>query len=1189
METTFKEDEMLWEIVKMRMSSSNFLVENHLESFNYFVSNDIRDILEKKEHLIHLYNFDNHIYKNILEIDNIKITNPNYVKDNIEYELSYKHAILNNLTYESSLYVTVTNKLKIINIFNNTENIHIIDKKEILLTKIPIMLKSNLCNLSQEENKNILSRKSIPDNKKIESDIIGKNNDKNEIGGFFIVNGKEKVYVNQERLCYNRTFLFKRNMNDKDFKINEIFSYDKKNYNINNFKILLDENNIFTVKINLFTKNVNVPVLFLLNLLGFQDNIEILNYIKNKNDVNLYSKYKFRLFNYNGLLNNKNEDIYENYKYNENTIYQTLLQYINNVDLQKIDNISNNEIKLYINNYLETQLLPHLGNNLIKKGIYICHMINELILFDLELIEESDRDSYFNKRLLNCNDILKYMFDFSFNLMKNECIQSFNRKVDNNIQNIIKPESVISLLNNEVMYTSFIKLFTVGEIVMLNLTGVFQSIKGESYIDKINHLRQLKTNIGSKSSTSKILEPRYTHNSQFGYICPVETPEGKQVGLVKTFSILTKSTIENLNHEKNLYNKISDMYISYVKVDHNKSYKYNLLFIDGDLVGYLDDSFAFVDKFMKLRRNKLIYYQYSIHLNYKSLNVYIQIDSGRLIRPLLLVENNQLNLKFDKIKEFKTFNDFLKANIIEYLDIEESYNMMISLNYGYIRRNNYLIKTSKKVSNNYYHSGNYHLKTYTHCEIHPLTLLGISANCLLFLDHNQAPKNTSTCKYIKQAIGIYNVNYRHRFDVNSFVLTYPQKPLIETKMHNIINIDKIPTGQNIILAICCYSGYNQEDSVIYNKSAIERGLFKVFNYKSYSTTLKSNLKNRQNEKFIRPDAKYNKVKKKVNYNKLNINGIISKETFVTKYDAIIGKISPLMGDNTTNVSYIDTSIVLKNEEFGTIDNVVSNIYDAEENEVCKVKIRNMRNPKVGDKFSNRSGQKYTVGLILDQVDMPFSKSGITPDIIMNPHAIPTRCSMGQFLEGLLAKLCAIEGHFSDGSNFSNIDVNNVQQMLEKYGFNKSATEKLRCGYTGKMLESDIYIGPLYNFRLRHMSEDKFQMRSNEGPVGYLTRQPVKGKNRGGAVKIGNMETDCLVGHGMSQFLQEKFVETLEKYTYPVCNKCGIIANKMIDINLYKCPLCDSNTNISNINIPYNFKLLQQELLSLKIKTAFELE
>lgn len=1182
MESTFKEDEMLWKIVKMRMNTSNFVVENHIESFNNFINYDISNILENKEHLIHLYNFNNYIYKNILEIENIKITNPNTIQNNNEYELFYKDAILNNLTYESSIYVTISNKLKKISIYDKKETISIIDKKEILLTKIPIMLKSNLCYLSQNNKKSNLSR-----NLKFEN--IKLNNDKDEIGGYFIINGKEKVYVNQERLCYNRNYLFKRIINEKKVRINEIFSYNRINYNLFNFKIYLHENNIFTVKMNLFTKNVNVPILLLLNLLGFQDNIEIFNYIKNKNHEKMYSKYKFTLFNYNGLLNQKYEYIHDNYKYNSNTIYKLLLQYLNNNELQKINNITNNEIMMYINNYLKNDLLPHLGSDLNKKGVYICNMINELILFDLEIFKESDRDSYFNKRLLNCNDILKFMFNYSFNLMKNECIQEFNKRIENNIQNITSPESAINLLNKDTLYSTFIKLFTVGEIVLLNLSGVFQSIKGDSHLDKINHLRTLKTSIGNKSSTGKILEPRYTHNSQFGYICCVETPEGKQVGLVKTFSILTKSTIESNIHKKNLYTKISDLYISFNKINHINCYKYNILYIDGNLVGYLEDSFKFVEKFIKMRRSKLIYYQYSIYLDYNTLNVYINIDSGRLIRPLLIVENNKINLKFEKINQFNSFDELLKENMIEYLEIQESYNMLISLNYGYIRRNNNLKKMSKEKNNNPYHYANYHLKTYTHCEIHPLTLLGISANCLIFLDHNQAPKNTSTCKYIKQAIGIYNRNFRDRFDVNSFILTYPQKPLIESKMHSIVNIDKIPTGQNIILAICCYSGFNQEDSVIINKKSIERGLFKIFNYTSYIATLKSNANNRQQEKFIRPDSKYNKIKKKVNYNKLNLDGFIEKETFVNKFDAIIGKISPLIGDETNDVSYIDTSVVLKNEEFGIIDKVVTNIFDSEENEICKVRIRNERKPNVGDKFSNRSGQKYTVGLILDQEDMPFTKNGLTPDIIMNPHAIPTRCSMGQFIEGLLAKLCAIEGHFTDGSNFSKIDINNVGNLLEKYGFNKSGTEKLRCGYTGKMLESDIYIGPLYNFRLRHMSQDKIQMRSNVGPLGYITRQPPKGRNRGGAVKIGNMETDCLVGHGLSQFIQEKFVETLEKYTYPICNKCGIIANKVIDLDLYKCPLCDSNTNISNINIPYNFKLLQQELLSLKIKTAFELE
>lgn len=1425
MENSIKEDELLWDIVKLKISENYYLVENHLNSFNFFIKNDLKDILEKK-HLIHIYIINNIIYKNIIEISNIKISEPNYIENNKEKSLSIEESILRDLTYESSLYATVTNKLFIINDIANTENIHIIDSKEMLIARIPIMIKSKL----------------------------SKNN-KNEIGGYFIINGKEKVFVNQERLCYNRIYLFNRTINEKKYKMSEVSSFNKSDYSLYKLAILLDEENIFTVNINLFSKKIKIPVLFLLKLLGFHDNIEIYNNIKLKNADDLFYKYKFTLFNYNFLMNSNNDSIIPNFSYNTSNIYLQILQYIENNELKKMGNISNQEIKIYIDNYLETKLLPHLGNDFIKKGFYICHMINKLILFDLDLIEETDRDSYGNKRLMNCNDILKFMFNYSFNLMLVECTKLFNARIEDNINNISKPESVLKLLKNNILYDSFISLFTVGEIVFLNLSGVFQTLKGDSYIDKLNHLRLLKTNIGNKSSTSKILEPRYLHNSQFGYICPVETPEGKQVGLVKTFSLLTISTIENLKHEKILFEKIKDLYINFTEVDHFNYFRYNLIIIDGDIIGFVENSFDFFNKFIKMRRNNEIYWQYSIYINYETLNIYIQTDSGRLMRPLLIVEENKLKLDFNNIGKLKTFYDYIKKNIIEYIDVEESYNLLISLNYGYIRRNNNIKNIQKNKINTPFHFANYHLKNYTHCEIHPLTILGISANCLIFLDHNQAPKNTSTCKYIKQAIGIYNTNYRKRFDVNSFILTHPQKPLIESKLHNITSINKIPTGQNIILAIACYSGFNQEDSVIFNRKAIERGLFNIFNYTSYTATLKYNQTNRQSEKFIKPSEKYNKIKKNINYEKLNIDGFIDKEIFVEKNDVIIGKISPIINDKN-KYNFVDSSIVLKNIESGIVDNIVSNIYNYDNNEICKVKLRNKRNPKIGDKFcyddkteiltktgwkyfknlkckdkiaildnfqikyessneiisfenneelilcetdninycitqnhklyvkvnnkfklveanqlynkykkfntksiynnklivnnnllllysklikiatigtkccfiekseyiinllnklkinfvenkllliininlyhilktklinlptcyikkfiknlfenntfctkcekikniiqqlvihsgclskckkikniysinlinnssfnpnkdiekkikytgvvyccstrtgiicvrrngitmwngnSNRSGQKYTLGLILDQVDMPFTDSGITPDIIMNPHAIPTRCSMGQFLEGLLAKVCAIEGHFSDGSNFSNIDVKKVGAILEKYGFNKSGTEKLRCGFTGKQLESDIYIGPLYNFRLKHMTEDRIQTRGTSGPIDYISRQPPKGRNKGGAVKMGEMERDCLIAHGISQFIQEKYVETLEKYKYSICNKCGILANKVIDTDLYICPLCDSNTTISNINIPYNFKLLQQELLSLKVKTTFELE
>ena len=1450
------DDELLWNVLESYMTQYKFLVKHHHDSYNYFIKHDIKSILTNSEHVFYLRQYGNKIYRNIIEFEDIRLTDPVHIMNKQDIITTPQNARDRNISYESKLYVTAIQKQHIVDLYNKTEETKEILRKEIVLANIPVMIYSDLCILNKEEYK----RKDC----------------KYENGGYFIVNGGEKICISQERLVYNRIFVFNRKVSDFEEYQAEVTSKSlTNNYKLSTIKINMKKKNIITVSLPIFKNIVNIPAILLIYLCGIESDAEIMNLIMQDANKKLLSEYIVPFFQYKTVLDKTLTPLKENQSINIDTIYEDLKNYIVK-DIfgsqQDIENIH----KLYIQNELKTNILPHLGTNLIKKGKYICYMINRLLLTKIGQIELTDRDNYINKRLETTGTIIGHTFNYSINQMFKECEMIFRKRLGSNLSALLNPPSAIEFLKQSTFDKEFKTAFTTGSVASMNRKGVFHVYKQISYMDSLAHTRTIVTPVGG--AAGKIIPPRYVHNSQFGYICPVESPEGKNIGLTKFLANSCNVTGEDIEGRNKLLIKLSHLIIDINSVEHYDMYKYNRIFIDGDWVGFTNNPFELKNKFILMRRNGSINRYFSIYLDFNTKETYIQTDSGRLVRPLLIVENNSIKLPTSSIEKNKLWEHYEKSSAIEYIDIEESQMSMVALNHSYIEKNNILLQKKKKYSTDelVFKDFNNIIKRYTHCEIHSLALLGIISACLPFQNHNQAPKNTSTCKYIKQAIGVFNPAFRERFDKQSLILHYPQRPLVSTKIHKVIKIDELPTGQNAIVALACYSGYNQEDSVILNKAAVDRGFFNLSYYKSYEDKLKQNISTGKNDVFFKPNSQKVSNVKKANYNKLQDNGFIEEEIPVGPYDAIIGKLTPV-GDELKDVDkiYRDTSTILKVTESGTIDKVLTNVHDAENNEICKVKIRSNRLPNIGDKFcydnqteiltntgwkffntlnytnkiatldknelkyitpleivnfehngemiqlesrlcnycvtpnhklyvkiknkfqlrpaddlyrtskifktrstfkgikttrtntrlylhgllisigvyrnnkiyisetndqvillckklnivykisngyiiiqyihidnlfpnwlwklssskirylingmfhnstyhndtfhnnisqnsiftstntkiidtiqrliihagyqskltinknnysillikenvyyreksivekkvpyngtvycctsnsgvicvrrkgvtmwngnSSRMGQKGTVGILLKHEDMPFTKDGIVPDIIMNPHAIPTRMSMGQIIECVLGKIGGLEGHDIDGSSFNNIDVDNFPKILQKYGFKESGEEEMRCGLTGKKLLSKIFIGPTYYQRLKHMAEDKIHARGGDGPTSLLTREPPKGRAQGGGLRIGEMERDSFIAHGLSLFLKEKLVDSSDAYYTYICDKCGIIAHKKLDMDYYICPLCNNTKEISKVNIPYNFKLFIQEMMSIGVKPELILD
>jgi DNA-directed RNA polymerase beta subunit len=666
-----------------------------------------------------------------------------------------------------------------------------------------------------------------------------------------------------------------------------------------------------------------------------------------------------------------------------------------------------------------------------------------------------------------------------------------------------------------------------------------------------------------------------THN------CPAETPEGQSIGVVKNISYLGHITIPT--NSSSLYEYVKP-YLLYVdKTPAKMLYGKVKVFVNGCWLGITETPMELYKDLKDKKYKGIINLYTSVVFDFKLLEIRVCNDGGRLTRPVLRVRDNKALI--DKsitdrlVSKELSWNDLLTnckipESVMEYIDPEEQNYAMIAMKC----KDDYLQDVNQKFN-------------YTHCEIHPSTIFGVLASCIPYPEHNQAPRNTYQTAMGKQAMGVYATNYDQRMDKTAYVLNYPSRPLVDTRLMNFIKLNNIPSGTQIHVAIMSHTGYNQEDSVLVNKGSLDRGLFLATIYH----TEKDEDKNIIRDEIIRckPDISKTKGIKFGNYDKLNTDGFIPENTLVENRDIIIAKTIPIKenrNDPTKTIKYEDQSKTFRTMEDTYIDKNYTG-RNGDGYNFAKVRVRTLRKPVFGDKFSSRHGQKGTCGNIIPEEDMPFTKDGIRPDIIINPHAIPSRMTIGQLKETLLGKVLLELGLFGDGTSFGNLDVKTISQELQKLGYESYGNELLYNGLTGEQLETNIFIGPVFYQRLKHMVNDKQHSRSI-GPMVNLTRQPAEGRSRDGGFRIGEMERDVMIAHGMSKFCRERLYDVSDKYTAHVCRKCGMLVsyndgdkNRMYasaDFTIHLCKNCDNKTDFAKVDIPYAYKLMSQELQTINI-------
>lgn len=663
-----------------------------------------------------------------------------------------------------------------------------------------------------------------------------------------------------------------------------------------------------------------------------------------------------------------------------------------------------------------------------------------------------------------------------------------------------------------------------------------------------------------------------THN------CPAETPEGQSIGIVKNLSYLAHVTIPTTSSSIRQFvipfmTKIEDI------VNPIELYSKIKVFINGAWVGVTNDPLNLYNDMKDKKYKGIINIYTSIVFDYKLGEIRICNDGGRLTRPVLRVKNNKVIITPDIINQLSNnklvWNDLLTScrldeSVIEYIDPDEQNCAMIAM-----KSKDETIDVTRF--------------NYTHCEIHPSTIFGILASCIPFPEHNQAPRNTYQTAMAKQAMGVYATNFDKRMDKTAYILNYPSRPLVETRVMNFLHLNKIPSGCQIHVAIMTHTGYNQEDSVLINKAAIDRGLFLA----TIHHTEKDEDKNIIRDEIIRckPDKTKTKSIKFGNYEKLNSQGFIPENSQVENRDVIIAKIIPIKenrNDPTKPIKYEDQSKTFRTTEETYIDKNYTG-RNGDGYNFAKVRVRILRKPTMGDKVSSRSGQKGTIGNIIPECDMPFMANGLRPDIIINPHAIPSRMTIAQLKETMLGKVLLELGLFGDATSFGELDIKTIAQELQRVGMESYGNEIMYNGLTGEQMEMSVFIGPVFYQRLKHMVNDKQHSRAI-GPMVNLTRQPAEGRSRDGGFRVGEMERDVMIAHGMSRFCRERLYDVSDKYSLYVCKKCGMTASfndgnkKGMDFTVHLCRTCGNKTDFSRVEIPYAFKLMSQELQTINIAT-----
>ena len=1104
--------EDIWILLKAFFREKG-LVRQHLDSFDDFIENQMQEIVDETSQIVP------DIPDFYIKLGKISVEKPTIREaDGAKRDITPMEARIRELTYAANILLEMTP----VTIDERTQKSIDNEKIEMYIGRLPIMLKSVKCPLKNNS----------------EIELIKKGEDFLDPGGYFIINGTERVLVTQEDLAPNRIMVEKTTKSSSATHVAKVFS------TVQGFRspLTIERRKDSTLKVQIPTIPGKIPVVVLMRALGLDTDRKVYDSISDDADIRKELLPVLDIAAAIQVTKNKEES------------KKNAIDYIGK--RVAVGQTKEYRIKKALQ-VLDRYLLPHIGNTeevRIKKAYYLGQMIQKLMELVLEKRPEDDKDHYTNKRLKLAGDLFTSLFRVAFLSLTKDIKYQLERTAVRGRKPNIKTAVRADVISERIRHALATGNWVGGKV------GVSQLLDRTNFISTISHLRRI---ISPLSRSQPHFQARDLHPTQWGKICPAETPEGPNCGLVKNLSLTAIISVGW--NEKYVENELIELAVIPIEEIKEFSSKDIKIFLNGKLVG-IHQNVSYLIEHLRLRRRQGKIND-TVNIAYYPISKEVQIncDSGRARRPLFVVKDGKLAITKDHIEKVKkqeyTWSDLIRMGLIEYLDAEEEENALIAL-------------YEKDIT-----------PETTHMEISPSTILGITASLIPFPEHNQSPRNTYEAGMAKQALGIYAANFHLRLDTRGHILHYPQIPCVQTAPMEIIGFEKRPAGQNFVIAVMTYQGFNIEDALIINKASIDRGLARSTFFRTYPAE-EQKYPGGQIDKFEKPDKNVRGYSNDDDYRFLSkSDGIIEPEIEVEGGTVLIGRTSPprfIKSYDQFDISQPnrrETSIKMRPSEKGITDTIIIT-ENIDGNKLVKIKVRDLRIPEIGDKFASRHGQKGVIGLIPNQEDMPFTKEGITPDLIINPHAMPSRMTLGQMFEGIVGKIACSEAKIQDATAFEWTDMSALQERLVEAGFEYSGRHTLYNGTNGKKYEAAIYMGVVYYQKLHHLVADKIHARAR-GPVQILTRQPTEGRAREGGLRFGEMERDCLIGHGSTILLKERLLDESDKTKIFVCEKCGLLATHDRNKDKLICPIC-GESNISQVVVAYAFKLLLQEIMSLGI-------
>ena len=1085
------------------------IARQHLNSFDEFLERGLQSIINEVVQI----EIENAEYPYKIQLGKVKLQQPRMMElDGSITHITPAEARLRNVSYSAPVMMEAS----------VVEDGKILESRFVHIGDIPVMVRSNACILH-----NFPSQK-----------LIEHGEDPKDPGGYFIINGSERVIVGLEDLSYNKIIVDKETVGGNAvFKAkvySSIVGYRAK------LELVMKNDGLIVARIP--GSPVDIPVVTLMRALGLESDKEIAAAVSLVDDIQDELEASFE----------KTSDVptaKDAIVYISKRIAPGMLE---EFQIKRAETL------------LDWGLLPHLGKhpeNRKEKSQFLGEAACKLLELRLGWIYPDDKDHYGNKVIKFAGQMLADLFRTAFrNLvrdMKYQLERSGQKRGINAVAAAIRPGIVSDKLNNAIATGNWGR----GRV------GVTQLLDRTNYLSTISHLRRVQSPL---SRTQPNFEARDLHATHFGRICPSETPEGSNCGLVKNLALSAIISV-NVSSEE-IVEKLFDLgtvHFSDAKDEIKKDS--TRVFVDGRLIGYFKEGGKLAESLRKLRRDSKIHPHIGISFFHPEIEgatkrLYVNCNAGRVLRPLIIIKENKSLLSselLEKIsKKLLSWNDLLRMGIIELIDANEEENCYITFDE----------KDTKK---------------HTHLEIFPSAILGAGASIIPYPEHNQSPRNTYESAMAKQSLGFSTPMMNTSTYVRQHFMLYPQTPIVTTKAMNLLGLEDRPAGQNCVVAVLPFDGYNIEDAIVLSKASVDRGLGRTFFFRIYDAEAKQ-YPGGMRDKFEIPNAEDNirGYKGEKAYRLLEDDGVVAAESEVLGGDILIGKTSPprFMEEyrefEATGPYRRDTSIGVRPSETGVVDTVVMT-QSNEGGKMYKIRVRDMRIPEIGDKFASRHGQKGVLGILAKNEDLPYTADGITPDVLINPHAFPSRMTVGMFMESITGKAAALRGRQFDGSAFVGEKLDDVKEIMDQTGFKYSGKEIMYDGRTGKSFPVEVFIGVVYYQKLHHMVADKIHARAR-GQVQMLTKQPTEGRARGGGLRFGEMERDCLIAYGASMILKDRLLDESDKAEIYVCERCGLTAYHDVKQRKYVCRVCGDKAKVSSISVAYAFKLLLQEMQSLNI-------